>query len=118
MVAVVEKPRFSRKWDYGIMVTLAGGLLAAIMYIAGAEIGGHDSNAEAHPQIQSRLTAHDGSLNRIEAALLRESIMSMDARLCEDPNNNVYRNELARLISAWEALTKRTFPRELLRCSR
>lgn len=119
MVAAVEKqPRFSRKWDYGIMLALASALLGAIVYIASAEINGHDSDQDAHPALQSSVQSNTDSLERIEANQLREQVLNMDARLCDDPNNNVYRNELARLISEWERLTKRSFPRELLRCAR
>ena len=111
-------PKFSRKWDYGIMATLATLLVGAVMYIVTAEIDGHDANVESHPNIHARISAHDEKLDRIEANQLREQIMAMDTRLCEDPGNNVYRRELARLIDEWERLTRRTFPRELLRCAR
>lgn len=117
MVAAVHKePRFSRKWDYGIMATLAAMLLTSVVYIVTSEISTHDNEVESHPQINARITAHDDKLDRIEANQLREQAMAMAVRLCGDRSNQVYRRELARLITEWEKLTGEDFPRELLEC--
>lgn len=99
------------------MISLAVALSGALFYIIGAEINGHDAEPDSHPNIQAQIQAHDDTLKRIEAGQIRETIMSLDDRICADPDNRVYRQELARLIAAWEKLTGQSFPRELLRCA-
>lgn len=107
-----------RKWDYGIMATLATGLLAAVIYIVTSEVTAHNGEEHAHPLITRDIAANTESLKRIEANQVRDQAMSMDARICDDPQNSAYRRELARLIDLYEKLTGRRFPHELLRCAR
>ena len=69
----------------------------------------HSGSEMAHPVIV-------GKLDRIEARQVKDEIMKMDERICKEPGNNYYREELLDLITQWEEMTKQKFPLQLLRC--
>ncbi len=107
-----------RKFDFGIMLTLVTMLFGAMMYIMGNSVMEHDFDSHAHPQLFAEVQQNSERLVKIESTQLMQAAMAMDARVCQDPQNRAYREELARLIAEWEALTERRFPRELLACVR
>ena len=97
------------KLNFGV-VTVLGGAAVAIAFFVRAELSAHSTSAAAHPQIVAQLAD-------IRADQIRTQIFEMDARLCDDPENVFYKQELIDLITKWQTLTKQTFPRELLRCT-
>lgn len=98
-------------WNLSAMLTLGGILWAATAFFINAQFTNHSISESAHPQITEQL-------DRVEANQLRGQIFNMNNLLCSEPNNIVYQQELAKLITEWETLTEQTFPQTLLRCAR
>ena len=105
------------KWNLSILATVGVILWGAIAFYLGAELRGHNTEQTSHPTIQRAINENKQQLDSIEAGQVKAQIIQMDQRICEEPDNTFYRDELTRLITKWEKLENKTFPRELLRCA-
>ena len=106
----VDKLNFS-------VVTVLGGAAIAIAFFVRGELQTHSMSEISHPLMTAQLESIKGAQNDILADLKKAEIMRVDALICEDMQNQFYRDHIAELVAEWELLTGRRFPREILRCA-
>ncbi len=104
------------KVSFGITAVLAAAAVAVAFYVR-AELSTHSISELAHPLMVSELGDIKGAQNSILADLKKAEVMRVDSLICEDPANNFYPGHIVELITEWESLTGRQFPREILRCA-
>jgi len=103
-----QKPH---QWNLAIMISLGGILWSALAFYVGTELHNHSVSETAHPAITSQLV-------EIRSDQLKAQILEMDRLICQQPENNYYRQELLNLITKWERLNSpRKFPTQLLQCA-
>lgn len=99
-------------WNLSIVITLGGIVWTALAFYITTELNAHSASPESHPMVI-------GQLQEIRSDQLKEQIMKMDERLCDDTRNKYYRKELVNLITKWERLNKpQKFPTQLLTCGK
>jgi hypothetical protein len=104
--------KHTNKWNVASMIAVGGALYGLMAFFVASEINTHRNSDESHPAIVSQL-------KDIRSDQIKERILKMDERICDDPTNVYYKQELIRLISDWETIKKpQKFPFQLLRCSK
>lgn len=98
------------------IVTVLGGAAVAVAFFVRGEMTTHSISETAHPGITSQLADIKGAQGFILADLKKAEIMRVDNLLCDDSENQFYRDHILGLITEWEQLTAQIFPREILRC--
>ena len=89
-----QKPQL---WNLSIVISVGGILwLLSGLYLDN-QIVSHNIDKESHADIRAEIASNDEQLTRIEANQIQEQAIQMDARLCDDPNNRVYRERLSDL---------------------
>lgn len=106
----VDKINFS-------VVTVLGGAAIAIAFFVRGELTAHSASEEAHPTITAQLGDIKGAQKSILADLKNAEIMRVDRLICDDSENEFYRDHILTLISEWQVLTDKDFPRDILRCA-
>jgi len=97
-------------WNLAIMITVGSLLWSALAFYITTGVNNHSMSETSHPAITSQL-------QDIRSDQLKEQILKMDDRICAEPNNRYYRQELLSLITKWENINSpRKFPTQLLRC--
>lgn len=103
--------KHTNRWNVGTMLAIGGMLYAVMAFFVTSEINAHRNSDESHPAIVA-------GLNDVRANQIKQNILDMDERICDDPINIYYKQELIRLINDWESIKKpQKFPVQLLRCS-
>jgi hypothetical protein len=92
-----------------LIITICGIIGTGLTWWTDYNFERHASSDTAHPKLAQQL-------NRLEANQVGEKIEKMDQRICDDPDNAYYKDELRKLIIEWETLTGKRYPTQLLRC--